>query len=195
MSGAFNSFLLEVGIRREHTVRYTPHQNGVAERMKHSNSEGITTLLSRSGLSRIWWEDACTHWVCGKFISPVLMVPLCPTWYIITNLICMRCALSAVSPMYTCRRINALAALGSHTVQCVLVAYPTDYKGRKFWGPANREEIVSDSVVFCESVFLFRRVSLAGVGSLEADPLSFLAYTLPSFLSSPHHPSPCSFCP
>lgn len=107
----------------------------------------------------------------------------------------MRCALSAVSPMYTCRRINALAALGSHTVQCVLVAYPTDYRGRKFWGPANREEIVSDSVVFCESVFLFRRVSLAGVGSLEADPLSFLAYSLLSFLSSPHHPSPCSFRP
>ena len=36
-------------------------------------------LLSRSGLSRIWWEDAATHWVCGKFISPVLMVPLTPS--------------------------------------------------------------------------------------------------------------------
>jgi transposase InsO family protein len=64
VGGDFDKFLTDAGIRREHSIRDTPQQLGVAERLNRSISEGITTILSQSGLSRSWWEDAaniCTN--------------------------------------------------------------------------------------------------------------------------------------
>ena len=52
ISGDFDLFLTEAGIRREHTIRDTPQQNGVAEPMNHSIAGGVTTLLAQSGLTR-----------------------------------------------------------------------------------------------------------------------------------------------
>jgi len=56
MSGDFDDFLTGARIRREHSIRDTPQQLGVAERMNRSIAEGVTTLLSQSGLVRTWWE-------------------------------------------------------------------------------------------------------------------------------------------
>ena len=38
--------------------------------MNRSLSEGIITLLSQSGLARIWWEDAAIYWLHGKIRLP-----------------------------------------------------------------------------------------------------------------------------
>jgi len=54
MSAPFDAFLGGAGIRREHSIRDTPQQLGVAERMSRSIDECITTLLSQSGLARHW---------------------------------------------------------------------------------------------------------------------------------------------
>ena len=66
----FDGFLVEAGIRREHSIRDTPQQLGVAERLNRSIAEGITTALSQSGLARNWWEEAATHWLHGKIRIP-----------------------------------------------------------------------------------------------------------------------------
>ena len=51
----------------------------------------------------------------------------------VVGLISRRCALSVALPTFTCRlQKDQRPALGSHAVQCVLVGYPTDYKGWKF---------------------------------------------------------------
>ena len=42
-----------------------------------------------------------------------------------------------------------------HAIQCILIGYPVDYKGWQFWDPKACKEIVSDSVVFWESIYPF----------------------------------------
>ena len=65
-----NDFLAEAGICREHSIRDTPQQLGVAECMNRSISKGITVLLSQSSLSRTWWEDVAMHWLYRKIRIP-----------------------------------------------------------------------------------------------------------------------------
>jgi hypothetical protein len=45
-----------------------------------------------------------------------------------------------------------------------------DYKGWRFWNPQARREVISDSAVFCESVFPFRKPGLSGKDR-SMDPL------------------------
>jgi hypothetical protein len=52
MTNDFDAYLKAYGIVREHSVRNRPQQNGVAERMNRTLGEGITALLSESGLSK-----------------------------------------------------------------------------------------------------------------------------------------------
>ena len=45
MAGRIRSFLADAGIRREHSIRDTQQQLGVAERLNRTLDEGITTLV------------------------------------------------------------------------------------------------------------------------------------------------------
>jgi hypothetical protein len=193
MSSAFDSFLAGASIAQEHTIRDTPQQNGIAERMNQSISDGIMTLLSQSGLLRTWWEDAATHWVYGKIRLPCsATAPLTPF-----NLFYGRKPdLSSLHPFsclaYVHLQKDQRPALAPHAVQCVLIGYPLDYKGWKFWDPLGRKEVISDSAIFCESVFPFRKASLSGLGpSSGSSPLPPppVASSLPPFeLLSPDPP-------
>jgi hypothetical protein len=54
VTGDFDRHLADAGIRRERSIRFvTPQLVGVAERMKRSIAEGITTILSQSGYARL----------------------------------------------------------------------------------------------------------------------------------------------
>ena len=46
------------GIVRHHTVRYTPQQNGVAERMNMTLLDRAWCMLSNVGLSKCSWAEA-----------------------------------------------------------------------------------------------------------------------------------------
>lgn len=52
------SFLRSEGIVHQLTVRYTPQQNGVAERMNRSIVEKARTLLIDAGLGKEYWAEA-----------------------------------------------------------------------------------------------------------------------------------------
>jgi len=166
-------YLADAGIRREHSVRDTPQQLGVAERLNRTLAEGITTTLSQSGLTRTWWEDAVAHFLFGKLrlLSSVTNHSLYKLFY-------------GKSPSVDCLRpFGCLAyvhlqkdqhgALLPHAAQCVFISYPTDYKAWRFWNPATRKEIISNSAVFHESVFPFRKPGLSAVDrSVDLSPLS-----------------------
>ena len=176
MSGDFEAFLANAGIQREHMIRDTPQQNGVAERMNRSISKGITTLLSQSGLSRTWWEDAATHWLYGKIRLPCsATAPLTPHDLFYGR----RPDLSGLHPFgclaYVHLQKDQRPALSPHAAQCLVVGYPSDFKGWKFWDPVTHKDIVSDSAIFRESVFPFRKPSL-----LNASPASGDISTPPS---------------
>ena len=49
------------GIQRHFTVRETPQQNGVAERLNRTLLEKVRCLMSRNGLSIPFWAEALTY--------------------------------------------------------------------------------------------------------------------------------------
>jgi len=54
----FDQFRKNEGIVRHHTVRYTPQQNGVVERMNRTLLERAQCMLSNTGLSKCFWAEA-----------------------------------------------------------------------------------------------------------------------------------------
>jgi hypothetical protein len=133
MAGDFDKFLAEAGIHWEHSIHNMPQQVGVAKRMNQSISEGITTLLSQSGLTCTWWEDAVMHWLHGKIRLPSsTIVPLTPFELFYGH----KPDLSSMRPFsclaYVHLQKDQHSALLPHTTQCILIGYPTDYKGWKF---------------------------------------------------------------
>ena len=56
--GAFKEFCNREGIVRHWTVRDTPQQNGVAERLNRTLLEKARCMRSNSGLGREWWAES-----------------------------------------------------------------------------------------------------------------------------------------
>lgn len=57
-SSEFDEFYKNQGIARHHTVRGTPHQNGVAEQMNQTLLSKARCMLSNASLARRFREDA-----------------------------------------------------------------------------------------------------------------------------------------
>ena len=51
----------DCGIVRHFTVRKTPHQNGVSERMNKTLVEKVRCMLSNAELGREFWAEAVTY--------------------------------------------------------------------------------------------------------------------------------------
>ena len=58
LSSAFQNYLKERGIRHEFTVRHSPQQNGVSERMNRTLVESALSMIAHAGLSNIFWAEA-----------------------------------------------------------------------------------------------------------------------------------------
>ncbi|GJU44747.1 transposable element [Tanacetum coccineum] len=57
----FTKFCEDEGIVRHFTVRHTPQQNGVAERMNRTLLEKVRCMLSNAGLGKEFWAEAVTY--------------------------------------------------------------------------------------------------------------------------------------
>ena len=57
----FNKVCENDGIVRHFTVRHTPQQNGVAERMNRTLLEKVRCMLSNAGLGKEFWAEAITY--------------------------------------------------------------------------------------------------------------------------------------
>ena len=58
LSDEFNEFCKDNGITRHKTVRLTPQQNGLAERMNRTILERVRCMLSNAKLSKQFWGEA-----------------------------------------------------------------------------------------------------------------------------------------
>lgn len=54
----WSAWVRDRGIRHERTTRYTPQQNGVAERYNRTVAERVTAMLSDAALPLQWWAEA-----------------------------------------------------------------------------------------------------------------------------------------
>ena len=53
-SGQFNSYLQQTGIRREFSCRYTPEQDGVAERKNRSIVDAARAMLEEKSMPHFY---------------------------------------------------------------------------------------------------------------------------------------------
>lgn len=60
MSHEFNNFCNKEWILKHKTVRKTPQQNGLAERMNRTILERVRCMLSNVGLPKSFWREAAT---------------------------------------------------------------------------------------------------------------------------------------
>ena len=155
-------YLAEAGIHCEHSIQDMPQQLGVVECLNRTLDEGITMLLSQSGLSCVWWEDTTLHFLYRKIWLPSsITVPntLYDLFYgkkgSVEHLRPFGCL------VYVHLQKDQHGAFQLHALQCVLIGYPTDYKGWHFWDPTAHKEVVSNSAVFWESIFPHRQPGLS----------------------------------
>src|ERR1700694_3802540 len=153
MLNQWEQFAKEHGIGRQHTVRATPQQNGVAERSNRILDEGITSLLTDAKLPSSFWGEALS-----TFLHVLNRTPTS--------------ALSSMTPFEaffgkkpSVAHLNVCGSRAHVHIQrdkrrpfepksekCIFIGYPLDYKGWKCYNPVTKRAIISRDVIFEESL-------------------------------------------
>ncbi|KAG8476956.1 hypothetical protein CXB51_030500 [Gossypium anomalum] len=139
-------------IVRHLTVRHTPQQNGVAERMNRMIMEKFRCMLSNANLPKSFWaETASTACFLINRSSSFAIEKKTPqeVW-------------SGNPANYFDLKIFGCPAyahvdngkLESRSIKCVFLGYKADVKGYKLWCPENRKVVISRYVVFDETAML-----------------------------------------
>ncbi|KAE8684024.1 hypothetical protein F3Y22_tig00111160pilonHSYRG00030 [Hibiscus syriacus] len=151
----FLQFYKEHGIQRHFTVRKTPQQNGVAERMNRSLNERARCLRLNAGLPKHFWAEA-VNMACylinrspraslaGKVAEEV--------WtdhdVSFDNLRIFGC------PAYVHVPADERSKLDAKSKECIFLGYKKGVKGFKFWDPVAKKVVISRDVVFDEQSML-----------------------------------------
>ena len=153
-NSAFNEFCKNEGIVRHRTVRNTPQQNGVAERMNRTILEKTRCILSNAGLPRKFWAEAVNTacYLINRSPStaiecktPVEVWSGAPADY--TNLRIFGC------PAYA--HVND-GKLEPRARKCIFLGYADGVKGYRLWCLDGKSPrcIISRDVTFDESAML-----------------------------------------
>lgn len=152
VSEKFQKFCDTAGIKREHTIRATPEQNGRVERVNRWIAEGATAKLVEAKLPPSFWALAalaCVHEMNRARIHKN-KTPY-EHWYgekpSVKRLRVFGCA------AYVHVQKDQRRALESHTRKCVFVGYPSEGTGWMFYDPSSRKLVYSDSAIFDEREF------------------------------------------
>ncbi|KAJ4717199.1 Retrovirus-related Pol polyprotein from transposon TNT 1-94 [Melia azedarach] len=145
----FDEFCKNEGIARHHTVRDTPQQNGVAERMNQTLLERARCMLSNAELTRRFWakavSTACYLINRGPHTGINLKTPFevwsgKPADY--SNLRAFGCTVYY--------HVNE-GKLEPRAKKGVFVGYGDGVKGYRIWSPSEKRVILSRNVVFDEN--------------------------------------------
>ncbi|KAG8499034.1 hypothetical protein CXB51_005442 [Gossypium anomalum] len=151
-SDEFNRLCKSEGIIRHLTVRHTPQQNGVAERMNRTIMEKVRCMLSNVNLPKSFWAEA-TSTACFLINrSPSIAIEKKTpqeVW-------------SGNPANYSDLKIFGCPAyahvdngkLEPRSIKCVFLGYKAGVKGYKLWCPENRKVVISRDVVFDETAMI-----------------------------------------
>jgi hypothetical protein len=143
------------GIDCEHTIRDTPQQNGVAERMNRTLAEGITAMFMTSKLPPSSWP-----WTAGTLVRTINRLPSSAIdsktpfklWNGETPSLGMLRTWGCEALVHL-QKDQQKKPFRPHARKCVFIGYPTDYKGWRFIDLLTGKEIISDSAIFYEDRF------------------------------------------
>ena len=150
-SNEFNQFCKKNGTERHRTVKGTPQQNGLVERMNRMIMERVICLLSDSNcLGHFWGEAVMT--IC-------YLTNRCPSTA--TNMVTPKKMWSGHPPNLKNLRVFGCVAyarirqgkLESRAYKCMFLGYPQGVKGYRLWcmDKGHPRVLISRDVVFKES--------------------------------------------
>jgi hypothetical protein len=143
----------EAGIQLQHTVPYTPQQNGVAERKNRSLKEMASCMLHAKSLPQRLWAEALNYATYIQNRSPHRSVKDKTPYE----------AWSGLKPEVTHFHIfgsrawaqipsEKRKALDPQSTECIFVGYPDGVKGYRLIDLSSDRLIIEHSVQFEESV-------------------------------------------
>ncbi|KAG8495946.1 hypothetical protein CXB51_009450 [Gossypium anomalum] len=151
-SDEFNRLCKSEGIIRHLTVRHTPQQNGVAERMNRTIMEKVRCMLSNANLPKSFWAEA-TSTACFLINrSPsVAIEKKTPQEVWSGNPANYSDLKSFGCPAYA--HIDN-GKLEPRSIKFVFLGYKAGVKGYKLWCPENRKVVISRDVIFDETAMI-----------------------------------------
>ena len=159
----FNTWKQNSGIIHQTSCRYTPQQNGVAERANRTLIEGVRSSMYNSNVNESPNTSTSVKQLWGEF--------LCATVYIRNRIVTARndttpfekifnkkpsvadfrilgCEATVLTPEEIRHKLDPTSASGW------LVGYPKTIKGWRIWLPQQRKVVISRDVKFNESRFI-----------------------------------------
>lgn len=157
-SDPFLQVCQDEGIQRHFTVRMTPQQNGVAERMNRTLLEKVRCMLSNAGLGKAFWAEAVTYacFLINRLPSAALggKTPI-EVWY--------------GKPAYDYDSIHVFGCPAYYHVRdskldprarkAFFMGTKKGVKGYKLWDPVDKKMIMSRDVTFDEDSMMNPEVS------------------------------------
>ena len=161
----FDEFCKAHGILRHITVKYTPQQNGIAERMNRTLLDKVRCMLVSSGLPKLFWGEAVMTAAHLVNMSPSTAINFKTPEELWTGKI----------PDYSTFRVFGCAGyvhqsegkLEPRAVKGVFLGYPQGVKGYRLWLKEDKGYRVTTSrdVTFDELTMPCRAISVADSGT------------------------------
>ena len=154
-----------MGIQREFSCRYTPEQNGVAERKNRSVVEATRAMLEEKSMRKFYWAEALRtavyiqNWIGEKVSAHELYFERKPN---LRHLRVFGSITYVHVPKEKRRKLDAKAE------KCILVGYSDEQKGYKCYNTRTKQARVSRDVVFDESASWY----LSPTPDLNSNPSS-----------------------
>ena len=148
LSNEFTDFLSEQGIKRQFTCRYTPQQNGVAERKNRHIAEVARALMNEKNMPHYFWAEAVVYIMNRTPTAAVHgMTPeqkFTGTKPNVAHLKVFGCIAYVHVPDEVRTKLDPKAE------NCIFIGYSLEQKGYRCYNPTTREMRVSRDVVFDE---------------------------------------------
>ncbi|MCO5587815.1 hypothetical protein L7F22_041767 [Adiantum nelumboides] len=151
MSHSFDDYLREQGIRRQITCRYTPHQNGVAERKNRVIAKIARAMMNEMNMPLTYWAEVVHRIVHIMNQTPTAAIheisPYERLYGIKPTLSYMKvfgCVCYVHVPNEARKKMEPKA------LERIFLGYPIEKKGYKCYDPTTRQVYVSRDVIFCE---------------------------------------------
>ena len=161
----FDEFCKTRGILRHIRVKYTPQQNGIAERTNRTLLDKVRCMLVSSGLPKLFWGEAVMTAAHLVNMSPSTAINFKTPEELWTGKI----------PDYSTLRVFGYASyvhqskgkLEPRVVKGVFLGYPQGVKGYRLWLKEDKGYRVTTSrdVTFDELTMPCRAVSVANSGT------------------------------
>jgi len=151
ISKEFLHFCRENGIHKQFTTRYTPEQNGVAERKNRTIMDMARSMLKAKHLPNDYWAEAvhCEAYILNRcptkaVMNRVLEEAWSETKQGVTHMKVFGCVAYAHIPDQLRKKLD------SKGEKCIFIGYSEESKAYRLYNPSTKKLIVSRDVQLIE---------------------------------------------